>query len=147
MTHTLIGYEPFRGETVTRTHGVLVAKEQGVAIPYAIWKLQDRGYFIIPPHVPVYEGMIVGANSRDHDLVTNVCVKKQLTNIRAAGHDEAVKIIPHKQLSLEQALEFIAEDELVEITPNHFRLRKRILQENQRRIDQKKRKINKNTGT
>ncbi len=141
MSHTVIGYEPFRGETVIRTHGVLVAKEQGTAIPYAIWKLQDRGYFIIPPNTPVYEGMIVGANSRENDLVTNVCAKKQLTNIRAAGRDEAVRIIPHKQLSLEQALEFIADDELVEVTPQSIRLRKRVLNESARRLEEKKRKI------
>ncbi|MBF0287686.1 MAG: translational GTPase TypA [SAR324 cluster bacterium] len=141
MNHTVAGYEPFRGDTVIRTHGVLVAKEQGTAIPYAIWKLQDRGYFIIPPNVPVYEGMIVGANSRENDLVTNVCAKKQLTNIRASGRDEAVRVIPHKQLSLEQALEFIADDELVEVTPQSIRLRKRILNESVRRSNEKKRKI------
>ncbi|MBF0277392.1 MAG: translational GTPase TypA [SAR324 cluster bacterium] len=141
MNHTLIGYEPYRGETSSRSHGVLLAKEQGEAIPYAIWKLQDRGYFIIPPNVPVYEGMIVGANSRENDLITNVCAKKQLTNIRASGRDEAVRVIPHKELSLEQALEFIADDELVEVTPKTFRLRKRILNENQRKMEEKKRKV------
>ncbi len=141
MNHTLIGYQAFRGATATRSHGVLLAKEQGEAIPYAIWKLQDRGYFIIPPNVPVYEGMIVGANSRENDLITNVCAKKQLTNIRASGRDDAVRVIPHKELSLEQALEFIADDELVEVTPKTIRLRKRILNENLRKIAGKKQKV------
>lgn len=140
MNHTLMGYEPYRGETVSRGHGVLLSKEQGEAIPYAIWKLQERGYFIIPPNVPVYAGMIVGANSRDADIVTNVCAKKQLTNVRASGHDDAVRIIPHKRLSLEQALEFIADDELVEVTPKSIRLRKRILDENERKTQDRKKK-------
>ncbi|MCH7695687.1 MAG: hypothetical protein IIB73_05240 [Proteobacteria bacterium] len=141
MNHTLIGYQPFRGETVSRSHGVLVAKEQGESIPYAIWKLQDRGYFIIPSNDQVYAGMIVGANSRENDLVINVCAKKQLTNVRASGSDEAVRLIPHKELSLEQALEFIADDELVEITPKTIRLRKRILNESQRKIEDRKKKV------
>ena len=138
MNHTLLEYQPFKGETVTRSHGVLIAKEQGEAVPYAIWKLQDRGYFIIPPNVPVYEGMIVGANSRENDIVINVCAKKQLTNVRASGHDEAVKLTPPRLLSLEQALEFIADDELVEVTPKSIRLRKRHLKENERRLAEKK---------
>lgn len=140
MNHTLSGYEPYKGETSTRSHGVLLAKEQGESVPFAIWKLQDRGYFIIPPNIPVYSGMIVGANSRENDLIANVCAKKQLTNVRASGHDDAVRIIPHKQLSLEQALEFIADDELVEITPQNIRLRKRILDENERKQSEKKKK-------
>ena len=141
MNHNAIGYQPFRGETVSRSHGVLVAKEQVQSIPYAIWKLQDRGYFIIPSNDQVYAGMIVGANSRENDLVINVCAKKQLTNVRASGSDEAVRLIPHKELSLEQALEFIADDELVEITPKTIRLRKRILNESQRKIEDRKKKV------
>ncbi|MGE4554071.1 MAG: translational GTPase TypA, partial [Desulfovibrionaceae bacterium] len=132
MTHALAGYQPYKGETVTRQHGVLVAKEPGTSIPYAIWKLEDRGYFIIGPGVDVYEGMIVGANSKEGDIVVNVCITKKLTNMRASGKDEAVRLTPYRKLDLEQALHFIADDELVEVTPKNIRLRKRWLTENER---------------
>lgn len=139
LNHTLMGYEPYKGGTSSRSSGVILAKESGEAIPYAIWKLQDRGYFIIPPNIQVYEGMIVGEHNRENDIVVNVCTKKQLTNVRSSGNDEAIRIIPHRKLSLEQALEFIEEDELVEITPQNIRLRKRVLNENDRKMSEKKR--------
>ncbi len=105
---------------------------------YAIWQLQERGTFIIPPGTRVYEGMIVGLNNRDQDLVVNVLRKKQLTNVRAAGRDDAVRVTPHLELSLEQALELIADDELAEVTPACVRLRKRILRASEREAWEKK---------
>ncbi len=140
MTHSLYEYQPFKGETSSRTHGVLVAKEPGEAVPYAIFKLEDRGYFIIPPGTPVYEGMVVGANSKAADMVVNVCATKKLTNVRASGKDEAVRITPHRKLDLEAALHFIDDDELVEVTPLSIRLRKRHLSENERIQARKKTK-------
>ena len=132
MTHALYEFQPYKGDTAIRTHGVLVAKEPGVSVPYAIWKLEDRGYFLIPSGVEVYEGMIVGANSKEGDMVVNVCATKKLSNMRASGKDEAVRLTPYRKLDLEQALHFIADDELVEVTPKSIRLRKRWLTENAR---------------
>jgi len=140
MTHALFEYQPYKGDTQQRSHGVLVAKEPGVSVPYAIWKLEDRGYFIIGPGVQVYEGMIVGANSKGDDIVVNVCTTKKLSNVRASGKDDAVRLTPHRQLDLEQALHFIADDELMEVTPQNIRLRKRLLTENERIQDRKRRK-------
>jgi GTP-binding protein len=140
MTHALFEYQPHKGETQYRNHGVLVAKEPGVSVPYAIWKLEDRGYFIIGPGMQVYEGMIVGANSKGEDIVVNVCATKKLSNVRASGKDEAVKLTPHRKLDLEQALHFLADDELMEVTPKSIRLRKRLLTENERIQDRKRRK-------
>jgi GTP-binding protein len=139
MTHSLLEYQPFKGETAVRPHGVLVAKEPGEAVPYAIWKLEDRGYFVIPPGTPVYEGMIVGANAKSGDIVVNVCATKKLTNVRASGKDEAVRLTPHRKLDLEQSLHFIADDELVEVTPKNIRLRKRYLTDQERIKDRKRR--------
>ncbi|MGK0290251.1 MAG: GTP-binding protein [bacterium] len=140
MNHSLLGYEPFKGKTVTRNNGVMVAMKQGEAVPYGIWKLQDRGSFIITPGTAVYEGMIVGEHSRDNDLVINPCTQKQLSNVRASGKDEAVRITPHLNLSLEKALEFIEDDELVEVTPESIRLRKRHLTETARKQYDKRKK-------
>lgn len=143
MNHTLLEYQPFKGETNTRANGVLIAMETGESIPYSIWKLQDRGYFIIPPNIDVYEGMIVGANSREQDMTINVCTKKKMTNVRASGKDDMIQISPHRKLGLEQALEFIEDDELVEVTPKNIRLRKRYLQENDRILHKKRLKAQK----
>jgi GTP-binding protein len=140
MTHALYEYQPHKGETQHRTHGVLIAKEPGESVPYAIWKLEDRGYFIIGPGEQVYEGMIVGANSKGEDIVVNVCATKKLSNVRASGKDEAVKLTPPRRLDLEQALHFLADDELMEVTPRSIRLRKRLLTENERVLDKKRRK-------
>jgi len=138
MTHAFLTYQPFKGHVRSRSRGALVSINEGEAVAYAIWQLQERGTFIIPPRTPVYEGMIVGLNSRDNDLVINVLRTKQLTNVRASGSDEAIRIIPHLDLSLEQSLEMIEDDELVEITPNAVRLRKRILNPAQRDLWAKK---------
>lgn len=116
-----------------RNRGVLISNSQGVATPYALWNLQARGNLFIGPQQAVYEGMIVGQHSRDNDLVINVCREKQLTNIRAAGGDENIILTPPIKFSLEQALQFIADDELMEVTPKSIRLRKKLLREHERR--------------
>jgi GTP-binding protein len=134
MSHVFDEYAPAKpDEMAERRNGVLVSQDDGVAVAYAIWKLQERGRMFVSPGEPVYEGMIVGIHSRDNDLVVNPIRTKQLTNIRASGKDEAIDLVPPIGLTLEYAVEFIADDELVEITPKSIRLRKRFLQENERR--------------
>ena len=120
-------YEPYKGEIQSRTRGVLVAFEQGTSVTYGLYNAQERGELFIGAGVDVYEGMIVGINSRNEDISINVCKEKHLTNTRASGSDEALRLVPPVQLSLEKAIEFIQDDELVEITPKNIRLRKRIL--------------------
>ena len=120
-------YEPYKGDIQARTRGVLVAFEQGTSITYGLYNAQERGELFIGPGVEVYEGMIVGINSRNEDIAINVCKEKHLTNTRASGSDDALRLVPPIQLSLEKAIEFIAEDELVEVTPKNIRLRKIIL--------------------
>ena len=120
-------YEPYKGDIQARTRGVLVAFEQGTSITYGLYNAQLRGELFIGPGVEVYEGMIVGINSRNEDISINVCKEKLLTNTRASGSDDALRLVPPIQLSLEKAIEFIAEDELVEVTPKNIRLRKVIL--------------------
>jgi GTP-binding protein len=122
-----------KGEMAGRRNGVLVSQDDGTAVAYAIWKLQDRGRMFVVHNDPVYEGMIIGIHSRDNDLVVNPIKGKQLTNVRASGTDEAVRLVPPIQLSLEYAVEFIEDDELVEITPKSIRLRKRFLKEHERK--------------
>ena len=134
MSHVFDEYAPAKVEEMAeRRNGVLVSQDDGVAVAYAIWKLQERGRMFVSPGEPVYEGMIVGIHSRDNDLVVNPIRTKQLTNIRASGKDEAIDLVPPIGLTLEYAVEFIADDELVEITPKSIRLRKRVLKENERR--------------
>lgn len=132
MNHVFHGYEPFKGEIKNRNRGVLVAWEAGESVTYGLYNAQDRGSLFIGPGVQVYEGMIVGVCSRNEDIVINVCKKKHVTNMRASGSDEALKLVPHINMSLEQNLEFIDDDELVEITPTSIRLRKKILNTDQR---------------
>ena len=120
-------YEPFKGEIQARTRGVLVAFEQGTSVTYGLYNAQERGELFIGPGVDVYEGMIVGINSRNEDISINVCKEKHLTNTRASGSDDALRLVPPIQLSLEKAIEFIQDDELVEVTPKNIRLRKKIL--------------------
>ena len=120
-------YEPYKGDIQARTRGVLVAFEQGTSITYGLYNAQLRGELFIGPGVEVYEGMIVGINSRNEDISINVCKEKHLTNTRASGSDDELRLVPPIQLSLEKAIEFIAEDELVEVTPKNIRLRKVIL--------------------
>ena len=121
------GYEPYKGEIMSRTRGVLVAFEAGTSVTYGLFNAQERGDLFIGPGVEVYEGMIVGLNARNEDISINVCKEKHLTNTRASGSDEALRLVPPIQMSLEKAIEFIEDDELVEITPKNIRLRKKIL--------------------
>ena len=123
------GYEPWHGPIPARTNGAMVADREGVATPYALFHLQERGVLFVPAGTPVYEGMVVGEYSRDADLDVNVCREKKLSNMRAAGHDEAVRLVPHRAMGLEDGLEWIDEDELVEVTPDAIRLRKRELRQ------------------
>lgn len=133
LNHSFFEFEAFKGEIPTRNKGVLIATEAGVTVPYALNNLQDRGTLFLDPGIPVYEGMIVGEHNRENDLVVNVCKTKKLTNMRAAGSDDAVQLATPRKFSLEQALDYIAEDELVEVTPLNIRLRKKILKEGERR--------------
>lgn len=121
------GYEPYRGEIQERSRGSLIAHEAGESTGYGLFNAQERGDLFIGPGVPVYAGMLVGRAARNDDLVVNVCKKKQMTNTRASGSDDSLKLVPPLQMSLEQCLEFITEDELVEVTPSSIRMRKRIL--------------------
>jgi GTP-binding protein len=137
MNHLFAGWEPWHGAIPARTTGALVADRQGVATAYAIYNLQERGEIFVEPGTSVYEGMIIGENSRPNDMDVNVTKEKKQTNMRASTADEAIRLIPPRQLSLEQAIEFINDDELVEVTPKTIRLRKRILASNMRpkRVD------------
>lgn len=127
MNRIFKAYEPYKGEMTGRRNGVLISAENGTAIAYSLWKLQDRGPMFIDANVPVYTGMIIGEHTKSNDLEVNCCKSKQLTNIRAAGKDDAIDLIPPRRLTLEQALSYIQEDELLEVTPKTLRLRKRIL--------------------
>jgi GTP-binding protein len=133
MSHVFDDYAPVKADIEERRNGVLVSQDDGVAVAYALWKLQERGRMFVVPGDAVYEGMIIGIHSRDNDLVVNPIKTKQLTNIRASGKDEAILLTPPIGLTLEYAVEFIGDDELVEITPKSIRLRKRHLAENERR--------------
>jgi GTP-binding protein len=121
-------YEPYKGDFAVRNHGTLIAWETGQSVTYGLFNAQERGTLFIGAGVDVYEGMIVGETARDEDLTINVCKRKHATNTRASGSDDALKLVPAKDMSLEQCLDFIADDELLEVTPNHLRMRKRILQ-------------------
>ncbi len=134
MSHTFDAYGPVKeGLLGERRNGVLISQDDGAAVAYALWKLQDRGRMFVSHNDPVYEGMIIGIHSRDNDLVVNPIKGKQLTNVRASGTDEAVRLVPPIDMSLEYAVEFISDDELVEDTPKSIRLRKRYLKEHERR--------------
>ena len=140
MNHVFDSYQPYKGDIDQRSTGSIIVHETGEATGYGLFNTQSRGRLFIGPGTPVYEGMIVGENPKNDDLVCNVCKKKQMTNTRASGSDDALRLIPHSVLSLEQSLEFIKDDELVEITPNNIRLRKRILDKEQRMKHEAKRK-------
>jgi GTP-binding protein len=140
MNHIFYGYEPAKGEIPERNRGVLVAFESGEAVTYGLYNAQERGALFIGPGTPVYQGMIVGVCSRAEDIDVNVCKKKHVTNMRAAGTDEALKLTPPLEMTLEQCLEFISSDELVEITPKNIRMRKKILDPNMRKREAKKNK-------
>ncbi|MBC2579007.1 translational GTPase TypA [Clostridium sp. DJ247] len=138
MNHVLHGYEDYRGEIPERTRGSLVVFETGVSITYGLFNAQERGTLFIPAGIDVYQGMIAGECSRADDLDINVCKKKQLSNTRSSGSDEALKLVPVTQMSLEQCLEFIASDELVEVTPKNIRMRKKILNPDMRKKSKRK---------
>ena len=140
MTPLFAGWEPWHGPIAGRTTGALVADRTGEATAYAIYNLQARGEIFIAAGTPVYEGMVVGENARPADLDVNVTKEKKLTNMRAASADDALRLVPPRLLNLEQAIEFINDDELVEVTPNHLRFRKRILDANDRRKETKRAK-------
>jgi len=133
MSHVFDEYGPVRADIAERRNGVLISSEKGEAVAYALWKLQDRGRMFVVPGDRLYEGMVIGIHSRDNDLVVNPIKGKQLTNVRASGTDEAVNLVPAIGMTLESAIEFIADDELVEITPKTIRIRKRYLLENERK--------------
>ena len=137
MAHRFKSYEPWKGAIAQRIAGVLISKEKGVAVAYSIDKLHDRGKFFIAPGEEVYPGMVVGEHIRPDDLVINLCGEKKLTNMRASGTDEKMRISPPIKFSLEESMEYIANDEYVEITPNHLRIRKIVLDENERKRVQK----------
>ena len=132
MNHIFAGWEPWAGPIPSRGSGVMVADRAGVATAYAMSNLQERGVMLIEPQTPVYEGMLIGENSRDNDLDVNITKEKKQTNMRASSADEAIRLVPPHIMGLEQAIEFINDDELVEITPKTIRLRKRVLAANQR---------------
>ena len=132
MVRSFDEYKDYAGEMQTRKNGVLVSMEQGKTLGFSLWNLQDRGQLIVGPATDVYVGMIVGIHNRDNDLDVNPCKNKQLTNTRASGSDDAIALVPYKTFSLEEALEFIADDEYVEVTPSDIRLRKAILDPQER---------------
>ena len=132
MNHIFDSYEPFKGDIQARVRGTIVAFEPGKSVTYGLYNAQDKGDLFIGPGVEVYEGMIVGASPKQEDLVVNVCKKKHLTNTRASGSDDALRLVPPRNLSLEDSLEFLADDELLEVTPKSIRIRKRILSNSQR---------------
>ena len=127
MNSVFDGYEPYKGEIVTRHQGSLIAHESGESVTYGLYQAQERGRLFIGAGVEVYEGMIVGESPKADDLVVNVCKRKHMTNTRSSGSDDALRLVPPTILSLEQCLEFIADDELVEVTPESVRMRKTIL--------------------
>lgn len=133
MNHVFYDYMPYAGEIPERNRGALIAFETGEAVTYGLYNAQERGRLFIGPGTQVYEGMIVGESSRPEDIVVNVCKRKHLTNMRSATADEALRLTPPVQLSLEECIEFLAEDELLEVTPKNLRLRKKILNHEMRK--------------
>jgi GTP-binding protein len=135
-----VGYDEYKGDLSRRNFGSLVAYETGTAVTYGLFNAQDRGPLFVGPNTPVYEGMIVGYTPKADDIVVNICKKKHVTNMRASGSDEALRLTPVKRLSLEEMLEFINEDELLEVTPKSLRIRKSILSNMYRAKDKFKNK-------
>jgi len=140
MNHTFHDYAPFKGPIAGRKNGTLIALESGETVAYSLFNLQERGTLFVGPGVNVYEGMILGQHAKENDLVVNACRGKKLTNVRASGSDEAIRLTPPRLLTLEQALEYIDDDELVEVTPRSIRLRKKLLDANERKKAEKGRK-------
>jgi GTP-binding protein len=133
MTHRFIEFQPHKGDLPRRQNGSLISMETGKAIPYSIFNLQDRGHFFVEANEEIYEGQLVGENSRPGDLTVNLTKTKKLTNVRASGADDKIKLTPPKRFTLEEALEYIMEDEYVEVTPKSIRLRKVMLKEFERK--------------
>ena len=133
MTHRFMEYQAYRGEIPGRLSGSLISMEQGTSIPFSLNNLQERGTFFIAPGEDIYEGQVIGENSRANDLVVNVTKTKKLTNMRSSGADDKVKLAPPKQFSLEECLEYIQSDEYVEVTPENLRMRKILLKETDRK--------------
>jgi GTP-binding protein len=133
MSHIFDGYAPLKGDIPERRNGVLISNELGEAVAYSLFNLQERGRMFVHPGEKLYPGMIIGIHSRENDLVVNPIKTKKLTNVRAAGKDDALILTPPIELTLEYAVEFIADDELVEVTPKSIRIRKRLLQEHERK--------------
>ncbi|MCP5102288.1 MAG: translational GTPase TypA, partial [bacterium] len=140
LNHSFYGYEPFKGEMNRKTKGVLIALEPGMSVAFGLFNLQDRGDLFIGPGINVYAGMIVGEHAKDNDLVVNACKTKKLTNMRSSGADDAVRLTPPRLFTIEQALEYIEDDELIEITPQNIRMRKKYLDFHDRRRAEKLRK-------
>ena len=138
MSHRFKDYEPWKGEMETRDVGALIAMETGQAVPYALWKLQDRGKFFVSPNEDVYMGEVIGENTRSNDIVLNVNKTKHLTNVRASGSDDKIVLIPPVKMSLEEYMEYIRDDEYLEVTPKSLRLRKIILDEIERKRSSRK---------
>lgn len=132
MSSVFYEYAPYKGEIPRRSTGSLISFETGEAVTYGLFNAQERGSLFIGAGVPVYEGMVVGASPKAEDLVVNVCKRKHLTNTRASGSDDALRLVPPRNLSLEDCLEFLADDELLEVTPKSLRIRKQILSNQQR---------------
>ena len=132
-SHVFDAYGPWAGDIEARRNGVLISQDDGAAVAYALWKLQERGRMFVKPNDPLYEGMVIGIHSRDNDLVVNPVKEKKLTNVRASGKDEHIVLVPPMELTLEKAVEFIGDDELVELTPKSIRLRKRFLKAHERK--------------
>ncbi len=133
MNHRFLEYQPYKGEIPGRQNGSLISLEQGTSIPFSLNNLQDRGKFFVAPNEDIYEGQVIGENSRAGDLCVNVTKTKKLTNMRASGSDDKVRLAPPKVFSLEECLEYIQEDEYVEITPKNLRIRKILLKETERK--------------
>ncbi|MDD4319851.1 MAG: translational GTPase TypA, partial [Candidatus Peribacteraceae bacterium] len=133
LTHSFLDYEPYKGELSGNSHGSMISMENGVAVAFALWSLQERGRLFIVPQTKVYVGMVIGESAKDEEMTVNPCKEKKLSNMRASGSDEAIVLTPVQPMTLEQALEYIADDELVEVTPESIRLRKKLLTDNDRR--------------
>jgi GTP-binding protein len=138
LTHTVHGYGDFKGDIPGRVNGALISMEQGETVAYAMVNVQERGVLFVNPGVKVYEGMVIGAHSRPTDLAVNPCKKKHLNNIRSSNAEEAIVLTPPRLMSLEQTLEFLEEDEILEVTPENLRIRKKLLSENDRKRAGKK---------
>jgi GTP-binding protein len=132
MHHIFMDYEPYKGDIPTRQRGSLVAFEDGETTVYGLYNAQERGTLFVGPGVKVYQGMVVGENLRGDDMDINVCKKKHMTNMRSSTADEALRLVPYREMSLEQCMEFIGDDELIEVTPKNIRMRKRVLKKEYR---------------